>query len=83
MVFDPKTGYPAETDLLSVTIVGGDGAMADVLSTALFTMGRDAAIEFWRSSTWEFDMVLYDGEDLYVTPGLDLDTELSVKEVTS
>lgn len=82
-ILDPKTGCPAETDLLSVTIIGSDGAMADVLSTALFTMGRDAAIEFWRSSTWDFDMVLYDGEDLYVTPGLDLDTERAVKEVTS
>ncbi len=81
-ILDVGTGYPAETDLLSVTIVGDNGAMADALSTALFVMGRDAAIEFWRSSTWAFDMVLYDGEDLYVTPGLDLDTGLSVKEVT-
>lgn len=47
-IMDPKTGKPAESDLLSVSIVGPDGIRCDALSTALFVMGKEAAIEYWR-----------------------------------
>lgn len=81
-ILDPETGYPAESELLSVTIAAGTGAMADAFSTALFVMGLEEAIEFWKTSTWGFDMVLYDGKTLYVTPGITIETDLPVMEVT-
>lgn len=81
-ILDPKTGYPAESGLESVTIVSQDGTLADALSTALFVKGVDEAADFWRAHQAEFDMILYDGTALYVTPGLALDTALPVKEVT-
>lgn len=81
-ILDPRTGYPAESGLESVTIVSQDGTLADALSTALFVKGVDEAADFWRAHQAEFDMILYDGEALYVTPGLALDTALPVKEVT-
>ena len=55
--------------------------MADAFSTALFVMGLEKAVEFWRTGTWDFDMVLYDGQTLYVTPGITLETDLPVMEV--
>ena len=57
-IIDPRTGYPAESGLSSVTIVSDDGTLADGLSTALFIMGKEAAVEFWQSHRDDFDMVL-------------------------
>ncbi len=81
-ILDPSTGYPADTGLLSVTVVSSDGTLADALSTALFVMGKDKAQNFWQQHSGEFDMILYDGTTLYVTPGVTLDTRYPVTEVT-
>lgn len=75
-IIDPATGYPADSDLLSVSIVtrrenGGSGTVADAYSTALYVMGEAAATSFWAARSSSFDMVLVteDGRVLY-TPGL-------------
>ena len=70
-IIDPSTGYPADNGLISVTIVSADGTLADGLSTSLFVMGKDKAIDYWKAHSDEFDMILLtDDEKLYVSEGI-------------
>ena len=70
-IIDPQTGRPAESDLLSVTIISGSGTIADAYSTALYVMGESGAISFWSANSASFDMVLITTDHrLLYTPGL-------------
>lgn len=82
-IINPSTGYPSDSDLTSVTIVCDDGTTADALSTSLFIMGLDNAVDFYRNSGIAFDMILYDRSGrLYVTQDIagsfssDIDVEI-------
>jgi thiamine biosynthesis lipoprotein len=70
-ILDPETGYPAQSGLISVTIVSEDGTLADGLSTALFVMGLDKAEAFWQAHDDTFDAIFQtDDGTLYVTAGI-------------
>ena len=43
---DPRTGYPVDHELASVTVIAGQAALADGLATALLVMGPDAGFSF-------------------------------------
>lgn len=42
-ILDPHTGMPAESDLVSVSVVSESGVLTDMLSTACFLVGSDAS----------------------------------------
>ena len=46
-ILDPFTGYPVETDLLSVTVISKDGLLADALSTTIFMKGTESLGEYF------------------------------------
>lgn len=70
-IIDPATGYPAENGLASVTIVSQDGTLSDALSTALFVMGKEKALAYWKEHADEFEVILIeDNKDMTITEGL-------------
>ena len=71
-ILDPRTGYPADRGLTSVTIVSDDGTLADGLSTSLFIMGKEDALAFWHRHEDEFDAILLDKDGgVTITEGLE------------
>lgn len=69
-VLDPRTGYPSESDLLSVSVISEDGLLADCLSTALFVEGKEAALE--RMQREDYQLVIVDTKgNIYYSPSLE------------
>lgn len=69
-IIDPENGKPADNGLVSVTIVGKDGCLCDGLSTALFVMGLDEAVDFWQKSD-DFDAIfIAEDGSAYITEGI-------------
>ena len=70
-IFDSKTGRPVDNNLVSVTIICKEGRFGDALSTALFVMGKDKAVSFWKNSNicdFDFIMIFDDKTLLYTKP---------------
>lgn len=73
-ILDPSTGYPAKSDLTSVTVVSdrgeeNDGLLSDGLSTACFVLGREKATELLEA--YGAEGIFIDKENqVYVTDGL-------------
>lgn len=69
-ILDSADGFPADNGIVSVTIVGENGLLCDALSTALFVLGTDKAIDYWRNSA-DFEMILItDDEKIIYSEGL-------------
>lgn len=70
-IIDPRTGYPTESGLTSVTIISPDGTLADALSTSLFIMGPDDAFTFWQNHRDKFEAIMMtENGEVLVTSGL-------------
>ena len=70
-ILDPRTGKPSRSNLKSVSIVSKDGTLADALSTSLFIMGEDEAIDYWRKNGTDFDIILLTEDNrLLVSEGI-------------
>ena len=69
-ILDPKTGYPSDKGLLSVTVIGEDGTLCDALSTALFVMGEEKAKIFAVTHN-EVDIILINSHmEIFITENL-------------
>ncbi len=74
-LIDARTGRPSESDILSVTVIvdyssPDAGMKADFLSTAMFLLGSEGALEY-RSQNGGFEMVITKNNgEITVTDGL-------------
>lgn len=70
-IMNPFTGYPSKSGLMSVTVVSEDGTFADALSTALFVMGKEKALSYWKEHSNNFDTILVESNgSITITIGL-------------
>ncbi len=68
-IVDARTGYPADTELVSVTVVHASGAVTDALATACVVLGREGALALLQE--YGAQGILVDREqNVTVTSGL-------------
>lgn len=68
-ILDPATGRPAQTDLISVSVISEDGGYADYMSTYLFIKGREFAVS--HLNQFDCGLILIDHEKrVYVSDSL-------------
>ena len=70
-IFDPETGYPVSNGLHSVAVYTEDAVLGDALSTALFVMGYDKAMEFYNSGIYDFEALFITDDDILMTKGME------------
>lgn len=69
-ILDPATGAPARSGLVQTAIISDESKRCDALSTALFVMGLDRAIQYWQAHQ-DFEMILLaEDRTIYITEGL-------------
>lgn len=69
-ILDPKTGYPAETGIAQVTIVGKNSALCDAYSTGVFVMGREKTEKLYEKSG-EFEYIIVENNNIFVSKNLE------------
>ncbi len=68
-ILNPKTGYPCESDLLSVSVISEDGLLSDFLSTYFYMMGKEEVENHLNEE--KFSIIAIDKEDnVYISPAL-------------
>lgn len=80
-IVDPKTGRPAETDIVSATAIAPTGSVSDLLSTALFVAGSARAsgiLEAYPGS--HAVLLLREGGALTLLASAALEKRLKVEE---
>ncbi|MDD3223289.1 MAG: FAD:protein FMN transferase [Clostridium sp.] len=68
-IINPNTGYPANTGILSVTVLCEDSIDADAVTTALFVQDINESIPLLKSINAEAIFVM-ENEDIFATEGL-------------
>ncbi|WP_246072811.1 FAD:protein FMN transferase [Paenibacillus dokdonensis] len=69
-ILDPRTGYPSQSGLKSVTIISDSAADADALSTAVFIMGLEEGLKYIEKQAGVEAFFITDDNRIYKSSGL-------------
>jgi len=69
-ILDPRTGYPTQNGLMSITIVSDNATDADALSTAAFVMGLKDGMAYIEKQKGVEAFFIMDDNKIYATSGL-------------
>lgn len=74
-IIDPKTGYPAESGLISVSVIAPEGYVSDGIDTAVLVLGVERGMKLLESMG--IDGILVDSEKkVYTTRNLKGEVEI-------
>lgn len=68
-ILDPRTGYPVDNGVISVTAVAQTGLLSDAMSTACFVLGVEKGLAYAEEKGVELVMVTAD-QKVYATKGI-------------
>ena len=71
-ILNPKTGYPAKSDIISVSVIASNATVCDGYATALFIMGSKQAISFLvHNASLQLQCIIIDtSTKIYVSKSL-------------
>ncbi len=69
-ILNPSTGYPAQSGLISVTVVADSALTADGLSTAIFVAGMDRGLKYLTHFPGTEAVLVDNRLRVYITQGL-------------
>ena len=69
-ILNPLTGYPSESDIISVTIISDKSIDGDGLSTGLYIMGLDKSTRLIESLKGVDAIFITDNKQVYTTSGI-------------
>ncbi|AIQ11815.1 FAD:protein FMN transferase [Paenibacillus durus] len=70
-ILDPRTGYPSQNGLKSLTIMSPNATDADALSTGVFLMGYEEGLKYLESLPEKVEaFFITDDNKIYATPGI-------------
>jgi len=73
-ILDPRSGYPIDNKVISVTVITQESIIGDAYSTALFSLGIEKGMELVRNTdNLEAIWIIENGADkeIYVSQGLE------------
>jgi len=69
-IMDPATGYPAESGVISSTIITQSSTLADALSTAVYILGKKKGLALIESLVDVEAVIITDENKIYTTSGI-------------
>jgi thiamine biosynthesis lipoprotein len=69
-ILDPRTGFPAETDIASVSVIAPKGIDADAMSTVVFLLGADEGLALLEAAGCAGAVIVMEDRRVIATPSL-------------